>query len=86
MYSQVAKAVHDKGCYIFLQLWAMGRAARPEVLHAENPEYLYVSASDIPLKRSPDVIPHPLTEAGTFSPRPRLDSQQMLCGVDVEAG
>ena len=47
-----------------MQLWALGRAAVPAVLKAENPDYPYVSASDIPFKATPDVIPRPLTVAG----------------------
>ena len=41
---QVTDAVHAKGSFIFLQLWALGRAAVPSIL-AEG-GYPYISASD----------------------------------------
>ncbi|CAK5262275.1 unnamed protein product [Mycena citricolor] len=47
-WKEVTEAVHAKGSFIYLQLWALGRAAQPGVL-GENP---YVSASDVPLKIS----------------------------------
>ena len=58
-------AVHAKGSYIYLQLWALGRAARPELFHKEFPEYPYVSASPIPLSTQPNDIPRELTQEGT---------------------
>ena len=36
-------AVHAHGSYIYLQLWALGRAAKEEVLHADG--YTVVSSS-----------------------------------------
>ncbi|KAG1832337.1 hypothetical protein F4604DRAFT_1694809 [Suillus subluteus] len=47
-WKKVTKAVHEKGSFIFLQLWALGRAARTAVLAKEN-NSPYVSASPIPL-------------------------------------
>ncbi|KAI0693777.1 NADH:flavin oxidoreductase/NADH oxidase [Cerioporus squamosus] len=61
-WKKITDAVHAKGSYIYLQLWALGRAARPKVFHAEFPDYPYVSASDIPLSTSPNDIPRPLTK------------------------
>ncbi|RDX42074.1 NADH:flavin oxidoreductase/NADH oxidase [Lentinus brumalis] len=61
-WKKITEAVHAKGSYIYLQLWALGRAARPKVFHAEFPDYPYVSASDIPLSTSPTEIPRPLTK------------------------
>ncbi|KAI0691499.1 FMN-linked oxidoreductase [Cytidiella melzeri] len=58
-WKDVVDAVHAKGSYIFLQLWALGRAADPNVLKEEGP-YPLVSASDIPLAGKPDT-PRPLT-------------------------
>ncbi|KAJ7447166.1 NADH:flavin oxidoreductase/NADH oxidase [Mycena latifolia] len=43
----VADRVHAKGSYIFLQLYALGRAAEPEALAEEH--LPYVSASAVPL-------------------------------------
>lgn len=50
--AQVTDAVHAQGSFIFLQLWALGRAALPHVLDAElgaTASSPYVSASAIPL-------------------------------------
>jgi hypothetical protein len=58
-------AVHAKGSYIFLQLWALGRAAYPEVLEKEG-KYPYVSASDV-LLTGKAVPPRPLTIEGKGS-------------------
>ena len=57
---QVTRAVHDKGSFIFLQLWAMGRAASPDELAKEDPSFPYVSASAVKPARSP-VPPRALT-------------------------
>jgi NADPH2 dehydrogenase len=51
---QVTEAVHEKGSFIFLQLWALGRAAQTEILAKEN-NSPYVSASPIPLPGKPDI-------------------------------
>ncbi|CAK5267992.1 unnamed protein product [Mycena citricolor] len=60
-WKEVTEAVHAKGSFIYLQLWALGRAAHPAAL-GENP---YVSASDIPLSDRPadEIKPRPLTKA-----------------------
>jgi hypothetical protein len=47
----VTDAVHDKRSYIYLQLWALGRAADPKVLEAEG--HPYVSSSPTPLEDNP---------------------------------
>ncbi|KAI8996263.1 NADH:flavin oxidoreductase/NADH oxidase [Trametes punicea] len=61
-WKKVVDAVHAKGSYMFLQLWALGRAADVKVLRAEYPEYPYVGASDIPMSNGPkDERPRPLT-------------------------
>ncbi|EIW62644.1 NADH:flavin oxidoreductase/NADH oxidase [Trametes versicolor FP-101664 SS1] len=61
-WKKITDAVHEKGSYIYLQLWALGRAARPASLHEENPDYPYVSASPIALSTSPDDVPRALTK------------------------
>jgi NADPH2 dehydrogenase len=55
-------AVHAKGSYIFLQLWAMGRAADIDLLEKQDPPSPYVSASPVTLigRSKP---PRQLTEA-----------------------
>ncbi|KAG0695335.1 hypothetical protein DFH29DRAFT_837794, partial [Suillus ampliporus] len=60
-WKEVTDAVHEKGSFIFCQLWALGRAASPEVLAKECGAPL-VSASPIPLSTSPTPLPHALTE------------------------
>jgi NADPH2 dehydrogenase len=65
---QVTNAVHANGSYIFLQLWALGRAANPEFLQQGG--HPLVSSSDIPMKSTfSDEMhyPTPLTEDGIQS-------------------
>ncbi|KAJ7639557.1 NADH:flavin oxidoreductase/NADH oxidase [Roridomyces roridus] len=56
-WKKVTDAVHAKGSYMYLQLWALGRAANPAALAAEG--LPLVSASNIPNGTSD--IPRPLT-------------------------
>jgi len=58
---QVTEAVHEKGSFIFLQLWARGRAAETAVLAKEN-NSPYVSASPIPLPGKSDIPRTLITE------------------------
>ncbi|KAF8196866.1 hypothetical protein K438DRAFT_1585587 [Mycena galopus ATCC 62051] len=53
----VTERVHANGSFIYLQIWALGRAVQADVLEKENIEC--VSASDIPLPGGPK--PRPLT-------------------------
>jgi NADPH2 dehydrogenase len=61
--NQVTSAVHKKGSFIYLQLWAIGRLAVPAILKSENSSYDLVSASDIPIsdRAKDDPRPRPLT-------------------------
>ncbi|KAF7798994.1 hypothetical protein EIP86_010223 [Pleurotus ostreatoroseus] len=52
-WKKVTDAVHAKGSYIFLQLWALGRAADPDVLKAEDASLPYVAPSAIQLTGKP---------------------------------
>lgn len=57
----VTKAVHDKKSFIYLQLWALGRASDLKGLRkVAGPDAKLVSASDIPLEGGEK--PTPLTE------------------------
>ncbi|KAJ7656308.1 hypothetical protein DFH06DRAFT_1091202 [Mycena polygramma] len=56
-WKKVTDAVHAKGSYIILQMWALGRAAEASTLEAEG--LPYVSASDVPMKGQK--VPRPLT-------------------------
>ncbi|KAJ7439995.1 hypothetical protein FB451DRAFT_1301277 [Mycena latifolia] len=53
----ITDRVHAKGSYIYLQLFAMGRAGAPDTLTAEG--FPHVSASDVPITGEP--APRPLT-------------------------
>ena len=56
---------------MYLQLWALGRAASPELLRREDPYFEYISAGSVPLPAnvdnpddpSPPPTPRPLTKA-----------------------
>lgn len=71
MPTQVTDGVHAKNSFIFLQLWALGRAASPVVLKKEAMkagvsinDFPYVSASDVPLidpAHDAGMNPRPLT-------------------------
>jgi NADPH2 dehydrogenase len=58
--SQIVDEVHAKDSYIFLQLWALGRASDVELLKAEDPNFDFVGASAIPISPSHQT-PRPLT-------------------------
>ncbi|TFY63170.1 hypothetical protein EVG20_g6431 [Dentipellis fragilis] len=56
-WKKIVDAVHEKGSFIYLQLWALGRAAVPTVLEKDGLEY--VGAGSIPLDGRG--VPRPLT-------------------------
>ena len=60
-WKEVTDAIHTKGCFIFCQLWGLGRAADASVL--ANDGHKVISASNIPMSDSASV-PEPLDEAG----------------------
>ena len=49
-WKNVTNVVHKKGCYIFCQLWALGRAAEPEIVRKEAGEKWFASSSAVPLE------------------------------------
>ncbi|KDQ53947.1 hypothetical protein JAAARDRAFT_197051 [Jaapia argillacea MUCL 33604] len=57
---RVTDAVHAKGSFIVCQLRAQGRVSDPSVLAAEDPNFPYVSASDVKLTQRP-FPPRPLS-------------------------
>ncbi|KAF9889016.1 hypothetical protein FE257_007993 [Aspergillus nanangensis] len=64
-WQEVTNAVHNNGSYIYLQLWALGRAGNPSNLQQEGHDL--ISSSDVPMKSAfSDEIhrPSPLPEAG----------------------
>ncbi|CAE6472085.1 unnamed protein product [Rhizoctonia solani] len=62
-WKKITDAVHAKGSYIFMQLWALGRAAEPEVLKRDSHPYVSSSASALERKGYPDLPPRELTKA-----------------------
>ncbi len=58
-WKEITTAVHKKGSFIFLQLWALGRAARVKALEAKGLEM--VSSSATPMD-SEAPTPRPMTE------------------------
>lgn len=58
-WKRVTDAVHAKGGFIYLQLWAVGRVAFPEVLAKDG--FKVVSASNIP-EAERKTVPHALTK------------------------
>ena len=58
---KITDAVHANGSYIFIQLWALGRTAEPDLLKQES-GFDVVSASPIPYKDGAHV-PRELTVA-----------------------
>ncbi|KAF8868497.1 hypothetical protein BD779DRAFT_982686 [Infundibulicybe gibba] len=64
-WKQITDGVHANGSFIFLQLWALGRAADPATLAAEDSSFPFISASNIKLRDRPasEPAPRPLTLA-----------------------
>lgn len=60
-WKEVTSAVHAKGSYIYLQLWALGRVADPNQLKKEG-DFPLVSSSPNPVEPGA-TTPHELTEA-----------------------
>ncbi|KAJ5295881.1 FMN-linked oxidoreductase [Penicillium antarcticum] len=85
-WKEITKAVHDQGSYIFLQLWAMGRAANPSIMAHSGHDL--VSASDVPMKSMFSEERHhpvPMTESeiqGTISDFAAAAEKAMLAGFD----
>ncbi|MCJ1284293.1 Chanoclavine-I aldehyde reductase fgaOx3 [Xylographa opegraphella] len=46
-WKEITDAVHAKHSYIYLQLWALGRAAKPDLLAAEGHDYVSSSATPV---------------------------------------
>ncbi|KAI0049824.1 FMN-linked oxidoreductase [Auriscalpium vulgare] len=59
-WKKIVDAVHAKGSFIYMQLWALGRAASPEQLAKEDPSFPYVSSGNVALT-GVEQKPRPLT-------------------------
>ncbi|KAK8092268.1 FMN-linked oxidoreductase [Apiospora kogelbergensis] len=57
----VTDAVHAKGSFIWLQLWALGRVASPDALKKENPDFKVKGASPLP-EAEGKTVPEEMTE------------------------
>jgi len=58
-WKRIVDRVHSKGGFIYLQLWALGRAADPEYLRSKG--HKYVSAGNIKMNDEDPEAPEPLT-------------------------
>lgn len=58
-WKEVTDAVHAKGSFIYSQLWALGRAAKPDFIKNEGNDF--VSSSNVPMTED-GPAPRPLTE------------------------
>ncbi|OAX39305.1 FMN-linked oxidoreductase [Rhizopogon vinicolor AM-OR11-026] len=75
-WKKITDAVHEKGSFIYLQLWALGRTAETAVLAKEN-NSPYVSASPIPIPGRQDATYSYLVE--------QLCKHKLACIHIVEA-
>ena len=60
-WKRVTEAVHEKGSFIWCQLWALGRAADPDIVNEEAGPNSYVSSSPTPMQPG-GPVPRELTE------------------------
>ena len=65
-WKKVTDAVHEKGSYIYVQLWALGRAATPEVMAEGAGRDGIVSSSAVPIEEG-RLVPRALTEEEIWS-------------------
>ncbi|KAG5637070.1 hypothetical protein H0H81_005836 [Sphagnurus paluster] len=60
-WKEITDAVHAKGSFIFLQIWALGRVAPPDALASHEPPLPLLGPSAIPISTRTDVPPRPMT-------------------------
>ena len=65
-WKKVTNAVHGKGSFIFCQLWALGRAATPDIVRREAGESSFVSSGNVPIQAGTEA-PRPLEEEGIWA-------------------
>jgi NADPH2 dehydrogenase len=58
-WKEITDAVHEKGSFIYVQLWALGRAASADFMKKKGLDV--VSSSDVPISKNSSV-PRPLKE------------------------
>lgn len=59
-WKKIVDAVHGKGCYMFLQLWVLGRSADPKSVARDDPSIEVVGPSPIATEGRP--VPREMTE------------------------
>lgn len=74
-WERVTRAVHEKGSYIYLQLWALGRTANPQFMQQQGFDDI-LSSSDVPMKS--------LFSGETHYPRPMTASEIYDAITDFE--
>ncbi|VDC04744.1 unnamed protein product [Peniophora sp. CBMAI 1063] len=60
-WKKVVDAVHARGSFIYLQIWAIGREANPDILAEVDPTFPYISASGVPVEghsKAPRTLTH----------------------------
>lgn len=86
----IVDAIHAKGSFAYLQLWALGRAADPGVLKEEGP-YDFVSSSPVPINPDAPAKPRELTEdeiwafVGDYAQAARNAIAAGFDGVEIHA-
>ncbi|QPC59270.1 hypothetical protein HYE67_001501 [Fusarium culmorum] len=79
-WKKVFDVVHDKGSYMFMQIWDFGRAGDPSYLKSRG--YKYSSSSDIPMEVYP-VAPEALTEEEIWE---KIDEFRKAARNVIDAG
>ncbi|KAJ5172008.1 Aldolase-type TIM barrel [Penicillium capsulatum] len=88
-WKEVTDAVHAKGSYIYMQLWALGRVAKPDYLKALG-DFDLVSSSDVPVRedaQTPRALTEPEIEAyiADFAQAARNAVAAGFDGVEIHA-
>lgn len=58
---EICNTIHAQGCYVYLQIVALGFSSRLQQLAEDDPAADYVGASDVPVKGREHERPRPLT-------------------------
>ena len=82
-WKKVTDAVHEKGSYMFLQLWNIGRAAVPQAMAEGAGKDGVVSSSAVGLEEEGKAVPRALTEDEIWS---YIGDYEQAAKNAVEAG